>query len=211
MTIPPEFEEKLKNLSEVYIRAKAAILVAEELNEESKSNLQIILQLRDAFDHTMQAINDLHSESISKTDPIENVNTAIGHVFRATFDAIDGAVLSYKINIIEILKAYPVDVKIKAIKDYSSLMLTLNTINKKIASHRSKKTDENHDTQVFDEYLRTLGTITGIYETILNSQPLLQEISDDKKKKNKKTNRNNILIGLLIAVFGAIIGYLLNA
>ena len=45
--------EKFVTISDLYMNAKAIILLSEEIDPESKSNLQVIKELRDAFDHIM--------------------------------------------------------------------------------------------------------------------------------------------------------------
>lgn len=211
MDITPDLLEKIKNLCEVYKKAKAVILVAEEYDEPTKSNLQITKQLKDAFDHLMQAINDSYTESKSKTDPIENVEKAIGHVFRASFDAIDGAAMSIIERYRKITNAYPSYVKMEAIPDFNIIEITIFEIESKIAEHRSKKTEENHDAEVFEEYLKTLNTVKEIYKTVVNSQVLMKNIYLEKVMEKKKTSLKEILIGLFLVVVGILLGLFLNS
>lgn len=46
----------LRGVADLYVQAKALILYSEEVDPESRSNLQVIKELRDAFDHLMRVI-----------------------------------------------------------------------------------------------------------------------------------------------------------
>lgn len=108
--------QQLKKLAELYIQAKGLILYSEEIDPESRSNLQVIKELRDANDHLMRVvvarladnlpsgINDAQSYCHS------NLDKAIGHVYRAAFDALDGTILSLREKVAKILDAYPQEV-----------------------------------------------------------------------------------------------------
>lgn len=49
--------EQLRRLAVLYRDAKALILYSEEIDPESRSNLQTIKELRDAFDHLMRVVS----------------------------------------------------------------------------------------------------------------------------------------------------------
>jgi hypothetical protein len=49
--------EHLRRLAVLYRDAKALILYSEEIDPESRSNLQTIKELRDAFDHLMRVVS----------------------------------------------------------------------------------------------------------------------------------------------------------
>jgi len=85
----------LRAVADLYIQAKALILYSEEVDPESRSNLQVIKELRDAFDHLMRVIVARvgNQTSPGATDPeycSKNIQKAIGHIYRAAFDALDG-------------------------------------------------------------------------------------------------------------------------
>jgi hypothetical protein len=56
LSLSEQEKKKFEQLSDAYIQAKSLIIYVEELDPSSRSNLQIIKELRDAFDHTMRFI-----------------------------------------------------------------------------------------------------------------------------------------------------------
>lgn len=90
----------LKTLADLYVQAKALILYSEEVDPDSRSNLQVIKELRDAFDHLMRVIvarvGTQAPDGASDPDyASRNIHKSIGHIYRAAFDALDGTVLIF--------------------------------------------------------------------------------------------------------------------
>ncbi len=49
---------RLKELSEIYVKAKLMILLAEELDPSFRSNVMVIKELRDSNDHLMRLFEE---------------------------------------------------------------------------------------------------------------------------------------------------------
>lgn len=97
----PNELEQLKALAELYIQAKGLILYSEEVDPDSRSNLQVIKELRDSHDHVMRVVA-LRLSQVQPENPTispedycrKNLEKAVGHVYRAAFDALDGTIVS---------------------------------------------------------------------------------------------------------------------
>lgn len=199
MNLSENETSKLKNLTESYLQAKALILYAEEIDPRSELNLQIIKELRDAFDHLMHTIYEKYnpdSDSDSATTPEENIDKALEHIYRATYDALDGAVLSLKELIIESLSNYPVEVIKEVLGDYWDIKKEVNRISGRVAEYRGEKTHENNDSGVLDSYVEDLDKLKNIYDKILENGNLLDECVRQKKKRSWKKTLLTFTIGL---------------
>jgi hypothetical protein len=122
MIFTEQEKSKIEKLVKLYINAKALILLTEEIDPNSQSNLQIIKELRDAFDHLMQVFYRKYEKksggAYDQNFETENLEKAIGHVYRAAFDALDGTVISLKESIANALSAFPVEVIIEVMPEY---------------------------------------------------------------------------------------------
>lgn len=202
---------KIINLCESYIQAKALILYAEEIDPKSKSNIQIIKELRDAFDHLMYTFyGKCQTDPELKIAYSENIDKAIGHVYRATFDALDGAVVSLKELISETLNNYPPEVIEDVIGGYWQIKIDVMRISDKVAKHREKKTHENNNGGVLDSYVEDLEKLKTIYTSILDNGQLLDECFKRLRKKSIKNRIVTIAIGLFIGISCTLFGWWLK-
>ena len=83
--------EKLKEITLFYIRVKALLLMAEEVDKDRKTNPQILLELRNAFDHLMRVFIGKF-ELKEKNDPEypdKVMEKFFGHLYRAGYDILD--------------------------------------------------------------------------------------------------------------------------
>lgn len=136
--------EQLKKLAELYVQAKGLILYSEEIDPESRSNLQVIKELRDANDHLMRVVAARLADNppvASKEESYcsNNLDKAIGHVYRAAFDALDGTILSLREKVAKILGEYPSEVIKDVIPDYWQIRINLDKLTNRIAVNRASK------------------------------------------------------------------------
>ena len=104
MNLTQEETQKLEKLCNFYQQAKALVIFAEELDPKSRAVLATIKELRDAFDHVMRVLSDiyLYSSAKKKKNPnyyLSSLEKAIGHLCRATFDALDITIIHIKSKI----------------------------------------------------------------------------------------------------------------
>jgi hypothetical protein len=160
---------KLEKLVLLYTTAKALILFTEELDPSSSSNLQIMKELRDAFDHLMQVLYSKYKKNKEGNShdlnyETENLEKAIGHVYRAAFDALDGTVISLKELIAKTLSPYPTDVITEVMPGYWDMKREISKLVKDVSVHRGKK-DITHDiSDVLNGYIQDVENFHNIYE-----------------------------------------------
>jgi len=95
-------KENIKQITQLYGKVKELIIFCEENHEEFKSNLHVVKELRDAFDHLMRVFAvklDIKKEKDENYIQI-NLDKVFGHVYRAGYDTLDYAtlILRDKIN-----------------------------------------------------------------------------------------------------------------
>lgn len=203
--------DRLAELADLYIQAKALIIYAEEVDPDSRSNIQIIKELRDAFDHLMRVVvartqpDSTHAEDEGYGE--KNLHKAIGHVYRATFDALDGTVLSLKEKLVELLAPYPLAVIKSVIPDYWEHRRELERLSEKIASHRTKKDVGENVGEVLDSYICDVETLKKFHKDVLDSMDALNECDN----KHNLESFQSIKVNIIIALISAILGWILSA
>ncbi len=96
----PEIDKRFREIAELYLVVKETILYFEEINQEQKTDIQVINELRNAFDHLMRVIAALFNVKKINNDSddyiLKNLDKAYGHVYRAGYDTIDFLCLTIK-------------------------------------------------------------------------------------------------------------------
>ena len=79
----------------IYVQTKALIITAEETDPKVSSSIAIIREQRDALDHLMRVISDGYAQQPRGVAYCqENTEKAIGHFYRAAYDALDSLAIS---------------------------------------------------------------------------------------------------------------------
>jgi hypothetical protein len=220
LSLSAQLEKKFDALADAYQQAKTLILYVEELDISSRSNLQVVKELRDACDHIMRFfISRKGKPSASDLIAIQdsnlgNIDKALGHIYRATFDALDGAILSVKHSInIELLR-FPPHIIADVIKDYWQIKLELNRLVMEITSIRDRKEVNENTGSLLNEYVKNVHQMSEVYRKIIYSGPVLEEAYVAAKKKEKREQkaalRIKIIGGLVVLIIGLVLGIILG-
>jgi len=196
----------IQELASLYIQAKSLIIYAEESDPDSRSNIQIIKELRDAFDHFMRVV-------VSRTDPDSphhqepdygetNINKAMGHVYRATFDALDGTVVSLREKIVALLEPYSPEVIKDIIPDYWNIRIKLEELTQRVAAHRAKKDVGQGVAEVLNDYITDVETLKIFHTKLLNSAAALSECHRRYRGGETKKFYRQLLVGLVCVIIG---------
>lgn len=220
--------EQLKSLADLYIQAKGLILYSEEVDPDSRSNLQVIKELRDSHDHVMRVVAlrlsrpEQYPEAVTVAPEDycrKNLEKAIGHVFRAAFDALDGTIVSLRKKVTDILCSYPTDVIREVIPEYWDIKISLEKLTQTIASHRQKKDVGADITKSLDDYVADVENIKTFYSKLLVAGTALDECKSRKhseEQRERKNHRNDhifsgvsysIIIGIGAFLLGGIATY----
>lgn len=206
----------LRGVADLYVQAKALILYSEEVDPESRSNLQVIKELRDAFDHLMRVIVARLGSEVppGASDPeycSKNTQKAIGHIYRAAFDALDGTVLSLRVKITEVVDNYSLDVLNAVVPNYWDIKCRLNDLSGRITEHRARKDVGSEIGITLDRYVADVEIIKGFYKDLLSYGPALDEYSAKLAVQERHHRRKDRREQLFIATASAVVGGLLVA
>lgn len=178
--LTPDENILLEKTVDLYVKSKQVILFCEERDRNSKINPQIWKELRDAFDHLMRVCSDVMSGGKRKNSNNEyytvNLDKAHGHIYRAAFDALDGASISVKSNILDVVNSYDREVLTEVISDYWDKRKKIESINSSISEIRNIKDVGSSDAaKIIDKYIEIISEMIGEFQDFLNLGPLLDE------------------------------------
>lgn len=187
-------------LIEIHNHAKSVFLLAEEFDPKSKDFIQPAMELRHGLEHLIRvqaAILGINSgESNKYPDYIEHsFDKAIGHEYRAFFDAADWLSVSIRERIMEMLDIYSHECIEAVIPEYyPKLRPSVDRCCHEIARIRgAKDVARNSDIEAkvgksneaiaeVNEYRQVISDLLAIDEKIHDSIPALI----DWKKKNRR-------------------------
>lgn len=169
-------QSSLQEILRVYTTTKRLVLRAEELDAENRSNISVFKEQRDALDHLMRALAK-HLEGSEQDDYIPlQIDKAKGHLYRASYDSVDGIVVSTKIRIEEMLKGVSNESISAVLPSYwSEILPRIDSISEKIAQHRELKDVGDLTGDHLDEYLRDAEDLSDIGHRIASCIHAMQE------------------------------------
>jgi len=207
-------EKTLKQITQLYGKVKELIIFCEENHEEFKSNLHVVKELRDAFDHIMRIFAvkfGIKEEKEEKYIEI-NMDKVFGHVYRAGYDTLDFAtlILRDKINK-EVLEFSPLAIQAAIPTYYSEIRPSVESITSDIIKLRTNKDVANPSPEVFEAYFQNVIKLQEIVVVVRNAKPSLIEY--ETKKHNEKLENTvlkivaGIIVGFVLAIIGLSIGH----
>jgi hypothetical protein len=208
----PEENKKFDDIFKLYLQAKSIIIFAEEVDADSKYNDQVWKEIRDAFDHLARVIFDkkLNSSNLEKADPgysVKNLDKAFGHVYRACYDAAEGAIFSLKSKLFDLIKPYDSRQLSQAVPDYAKDRIIIEAYNEELTSQRTKKDVGNSNASDFNKLIKILDGLKSLNKKYNLSLPHLEEVRLQDVKSAKSTIKSNTLAAIIGGVIvAAIIG-----
>lgn len=202
--LPTKFEE----IAKLYAQTKYLIIKAEELDPELKSCVPIIKELRDAFDHTMRYVGDYFSASPKGTIYQEaQLDKVIGHVFRASYDALDCLSIALKMRLNNAMDGKSHDAISTVFPSYfQTHVVKLQEIDLKIIESRQLKDVGGYSPAHLEKYLAFLENLQAI---CVEAESRVPEMVRFDKAKNKRGNFTTFL-AILGPIVGFIMGYFLR-
>jgi hypothetical protein len=202
--------DSLRRLSSIYQRIKTVVLYSEEIDENSRSNIQIIKELRDSFDHILRVfINKFNLSEIEReTDyNIKNLDKSLGHLYRASFDALDGVVLSLKEQIKCTVQNYNHDVIVGVLGDeYWKLKTKLHKLDEDFTVSRSKKDSGDEAIEdIINNYIIKINDLKEIRDTFEKNSTNFSEYKKNTLKKNIQKGLKYIITAIIGAFIYAIV------
>jgi hypothetical protein len=201
-TLSLEQRQKLHTLLEFYFDVKSVILYSEEVDAESQYNVQIWQETRSSFDHLMRALLGLETATKPESYVIQNFDKAYSHLYRACYDAAEGAIFSLKQRVIETISSYTPTQLLQVIPNHANDRIAMEHINEKLILYRSRKDIASAEESDFDAILDIIEQLKEMYDKYNKALPLLNDLA----KEGKRNTVKSIVVGLMIALVGVVVG-----
>ena len=173
-----DFRDSLKELNVLYSKTKRFVLRMEQVDPESRSNLAIFKEQRDALDHVMRALAEFFEkgEDADGDYMCQQLDNARGHLFRAAYDALDGAGISYKLRIRDAMEGISNEA-ISAVYPayYTAALPDVYEVENRITEHRQHKDERRTTMPDLDGYSETIDRLYAHNNDILQRIPAFQE------------------------------------
>lgn len=131
-----------KKLTQIHNITKELYIRSEEYNDDLKSFIQPIKELKDAYEHIVRANTRafINFSDVKDIDYIKsNMDKAIGHEFRAFFDTADFICIIFRKKINEKLEGFSYNQIVNEWPEYNFARKRIISIPEDIASIRIKK------------------------------------------------------------------------
>jgi hypothetical protein len=210
LAVPNErFLDSLRQLGVLYAKTKRFVIRAEQVDPQSRSNIAIFKEQRDALDHVMRALWEHFSEEpkLGEEYLLGQVDKARGHLFRAAYDALDGAGISLKLRIAEAMQNISNEAISAVYPEYYDHVVELNRIDEQIVEHRKNKDIGRTTMQNMDDYSAVVDRISVISGIVTGKVPAFHEW---QRRDLKRFRVRQVLLPLGFLITAAALAILLN-
>src|SRR5438132_9090535 len=158
----------------------------EQFDPESRSNLAIFKEQRDALDHLMRALAEYFEKGSASDEQYlcQQIDNARGHLFRAAYDALDGARISYKFRIRDAMEGISNEAIAAVYPEYyTTALVDVYAVENRIAEHRRHKDERRTTMPDIDDYSDTIDRLYSHNTDILQRIPGFQEWERRHRRK----------------------------
>jgi hypothetical protein len=210
-----EFDEKEGKLFEeiigLYSISKEIMIYAEEVGGERFS--PATEELRHAFDHLMRVFAfKFGFKQADAKYAIENLMPAYRHLYRAAYNLLDYLSIYFMDKVQEEMNSFSGKTLqevfpkyYKEIKPYFEVEAPAE-----ISNLRSEKYIGTRNENDLNKYINIVERFKSYYGEIIKIKPNLIEYEKKTRDKNKKSRLWQILIPIITAIIGAVIGWMLS-
>jgi hypothetical protein len=232
--LDPQHEQHLLGLSgqvvSLYFKVKKYVIQSEKLSSGARISIPALNELRNAYDHYMRSEavwrHGLQLKKGTEQDPFKycekNLHKALGHVYRAGYDALDIIALNRIREIERYVDSYRISTIYKVIHDYATRIRKPYTdaVKKCDEAKQGKdiepeKTDEHP--VFFAKYEAAISELDSVLEVLHNSDEGIREVEEATLKKESEAakqyrkQRNLAIIGigvtLIVGIIGVVVTY----
>lgn len=190
-------KDKWKLIVKIHNLTKTLVILSEELDPNHQFYFPIIIQQRDCLEHIVRAYYAwLNPESLKESkngifdskEYIERqLEKALGHIYRAFFDAADWISILYREQISEIMSIYSLKTINTVFPNYcKKITPKIDKISMEIANIRNSK-DIAHTNEVFggvDHYMDLIHELAICMDEVRGAQPELNKFELDETMNN---------------------------
>jgi len=191
--------EKWTLIVKIHNLTKALVIQSEELDPQHLFYFPIIIQQRDCLDHIIRAAYGwLHPDNLKKSKNAisdskdyngRQMEKALGHMYRAFFDAADWVSILYREKIGESMGNYSLNTIHTIFPNYyTKIVPRLEAISLAIAEVRASK-DIVHTKEILtgvDQYMELIAELAIYMEEVQKTIPNLNKLEFGETKVNIK-------------------------
>lgn len=228
-------DELWLKIVKVHGHAKALILRAEELDQEHEFVLSPVMQQRDAHAHCMRArvallglrgpgdspdpsycCEETRFESEQEKDDYvrTNLDRALGHEYRAFFDAADWLAIVLRERLHHALDPFPHESISSVIPEfYSEILPRLDQADREIAAIRNRK-DVGSGKDILlevEQYSKVLKSLDQDYERVIAAKAGVAKDATDRKRGSRMRLTLRVLAAAALAAISALAGAQMTA
>ena len=199
---------------------KELIIACEKIEPNQNANISAIAELRSTLDHIMRTHSVLYGieddQSIVEQTGMDafhycksNLDKALGHLYRAGYDAYDIMSISLSGKIRQLLTGRSKEALYHVIPDYLSILDQIENAEKMIISAKVQKDVQGSEVEQkqFSEY----STANTILDQILKKLELVMgrviQYEEEKEHKKKGEMRFHVILVIVILLLGMLIDH----
>lgn len=220
-TFDTDVQDKLRELTELYIMVDDVVKYSEEIDHKKKADIQTINELRHTLTHLMRVFASYFElERNYDSEYVEiNFNKAFGHVYRAGYDTLDRTTLFLRQYIAEEMGIFSLKTINSVFPEYyKDIRPEIEELTDAIVKRRGEKDVGDPNFENFQKYANLMKTVYGYYKKVLKKKSALieyedklkeeeKEVDDKSEKKERKNLIRMILALIFVAIVSGIIGY----
>ncbi|MEI7834207.1 MAG: hypothetical protein WCJ56_13545 [bacterium] len=218
-----EIDESYRGVIRLHSEVKGLIIACEKIERNQNANISAIAELRSAFDHVMRTHAVIFGieteESISTQTNMtaydyckSNIDKALGHLYRAGYDAYDIISISLSEKIRNILEGRSSEALFHVIPEFAAMTNMIENAEALIISAKVQKDVQAVDIEQaqFLNYATANTTLERIYRQLVTAMPQVLSYEEEQGKKQKKEQRRALIINIIIAIATLVIGVVIG-
>jgi len=208
--------DKITLIAKLQAHTKAIIIKAEEMGIGEDTFPQPLLEQRSALDHLMRTVLAAEPDACQRTPAeLEQYeedcqSKALGHMYRAFFDAADWLSIELREGIRDCLKPYAYDEICEVFPEYPSWRASIFEIGRRISVLRNEK-DIAAIPGICDQiedYHKSLNTLEGYRVKIDVGLADLDKVARERRNAKIRGRWWDVAKVVLGAVVGGLVGFL---
>lgn len=209
-----------KRFVSLYRTVKSHVIASEKCDREGRLSLPAINEFRNALDHDMRVrgvtiLRDLSGPDRADIAPFEyckqNISKAIGHIYRAGYDALDVISFSLLDEIGRLCDSVSQTTLVAVIPGYGSVIRSrLQDATKMCNAAKANKDVESDNVaeQHFRSYEQAIETLSEVKHTLEEHLPELRRVDAESSQAYLRQRNWTIGIGLASIVISILLTWL---
>ena len=205
---------KIRETVELYLFVKELLIYNEIIDPDSYTFPQIINELKNAYDHFNRVLAEKLEITENRGDEysINTLDKALGHIYRACYDALDWLSINITQDVKEDLRSFSHEAIREVIPTYyKEIRPALPRYERRITALRTEKDIASINDDALSEYTQIVKDLSDIRQKIKDSVDALAEYDSKKNKEKRLLDLRNIGVGVIIGLIIAAVSWILTS